>query len=85
MKHTREVTVMALAQFFQFVILTANFRAIASGMYAEAGLTAGLASVIGYLIVRKVATANNHWGLLGMVIGGGAADMVGIWLTKGWQ
>lgn len=76
---------MAAAQFLSYVVLTMNFRAIANGMYAEAGLTAGTASIIGYLIVRRVATADNHWGLLGMVIGGSVADMTGIWLTRGWQ
>lgn len=75
---------MAAAQFTQYVVLTANFRAIALGMYVAAGLSAASASMLGYVMTRKVARAEGHWGLVGMVIGGACADMLGIWLTRGW-
>lgn len=81
----KEIAVMAIAQFAQFVVLTVNFRAIAHARYAEAGLSAAVASLLGYVITRKVAGANSHWGLVGLVIGGAAADMSGIWLTRAWQ
>lgn len=76
---------MAAAQFTQYVVLTFNFRAIALGLIPAAGITAGAAVLIGYVMTRKVAKAENHWGLVGMLIGGACADMTGIWLTRGWQ
>lgn len=85
MTAARTVAVMALAQFLQFVVLTGNFRAIAAGMYAEAGATAALASVLGYVITKRIAESKDLWGLLGLTLGGAAADMVGIYLTRSWQ
>lgn len=81
----RDMLVMGAAQFTQYVVLTINFRSIAHAQYAAAGLSAGTAAILGYYMTRKVARAETHWGLLGMVIGGGVADMIGIWLTRQWQ
>jgi uncharacterized membrane protein YoaK (UPF0700 family) len=82
------VAVMAAAQFVQYVVLTINFRSIAHGMYAAAGLSAASASVIGALLSRKVARENDErktrLAILGMMVGGACADMLGIWLTRGW-
>lgn len=81
----RDVAVMAAAQFCQYVVLTVNFRSIAHGMYVAAGLSAATAAVLGYVMTRKVAKAETHWGLVGMVVGGACADMVGIYLTRAWR
>lgn len=84
MKPWQDVALMAGAQFISYVNLTINFRAIAHAQYAAAGLSAGTAAFLAYLMVRRVSHAESHWGLLGMVVGGAIADMVGIWLTRSW-
>lgn len=76
---------MAVATFIQYVVLTANYRAIAAGMYGAAGLTAALAALIGFLIVRAIAKSEGWWGLVGCMGGGALADMVGIALTRSWR
>ena len=80
----RDFILMMLVQFVSYLNLTFNFRAIAHEQYAWVCFTDGLAVVIGYFIIRRVAKAESNWGLMGMTIGGSAAGVAGIWLTRSW-
>lgn len=75
---------MALAQFVSYTNLVVNIRAIAHQHYVWAVITDGLASLIGYFIVRKVAKNDSPWAPWGMAVGGMLASVVGIYVTKHW-
>ena len=80
----RDFWLMMVVQFVSYLNLTFNFRAIAHEQYVWIMLTDGAAVVIGYFIIRKVSRAENNWSLAGMTIGGSAAGVLGVWLTRGW-
>ena len=80
----RDFWLMMGVQFVSYLNLTFNFRAIAHEQYGWIVITDGLAVVIGYFIIRKVAKADSNWGLAGMTIGGSIAGVVGVWLTRTW-
>lgn len=75
---------MAALQFFSYLVLTVNFRAISHEQYAAAGITAAVAAFNSYVIVRRIVKDEQGWGLAGLVTGGSIADMVGIYLTRHW-
>lgn len=75
---------MAALQFFSYVVLTINFRAIGHEQYAMAGGTAAIAAFNAYIITRRVVKNEEGWGLVGLIVGGSLADMAGIWLTRHW-
>lgn len=73
-------------QFVSYINLCINMRAIAHEQYLVAGTTASLAALLAYTIVRIVShEEKGHVALFGMIVGGFAADIVGIWLTRSWQ
>jgi hypothetical protein len=76
----------AAIQFVSYVNLTINFRAIAHEQYSIAALTATLAALNAYYIVRLIShEEKGHAALFGMVVGGVCGDLMGIWLTRAWQ
>lgn len=82
----RDFFLMAAVQFTQYVVLTVNYRAIASEQYAWAGGTAALASLLGYTIVKRIVKDEDtrYNVITGLITGGALADMFGIWLTRSW-
>lgn len=76
---------MAALNFFGYLILTVNFRAISHEQYVAAGLTAAVAAINGYVITKRIVADEHGWGLVGLVVGGSIADMVGIYLTRAWS
>lgn len=75
---------MALAQFISYTNLVVNIRAIAHQEYVFATITDGLASLIGYFIVKRVAKNDSPWAPWGMAVGGMLASVVGIYITRMW-
>lgn len=73
-----------VAQFISYTNLVVNIRAISHKHYAWAVITDGLASLIGYFIVKRVAENKSKWLPVGMCVGGMLASIVGIWLTEHW-
>lgn len=80
----REFLLMMAVQFLSYLNLTLNFRAIAHEQYLWVAGTDALAVGISYFIIRKVSKAEDGWGLVGMMIGGSMAGVLGIWLTRNW-
>jgi hypothetical protein len=80
----RDFAAFALMQFVSYLNLTINFRAIAHEQYTFAVITDGLACVLSYTIVRRIAGDKSRWGVAGLVVGGSCAALVGIWLTRAW-
>lgn len=76
--------VMGVVQFVSYLNLTINFRAIAHEQYTVVAFTDALAVAISYFIIRRVSSQDNKAALAGMVIGGSAAGVLGIWLTRVW-
>jgi hypothetical protein len=82
--HLRTFALMALVQFISYTNLTINIRAIASGNIPLAMVTDCLAAGIGYLIVRRIAKDDDSIStLLGLMLGGSLAALVGITFTQG--
>jgi hypothetical protein len=82
----RQFVVAAVIQAVQYFVLTINFRAIAHGQYAAAGLTAAFASLLAYAIVRRIAQDDSKWQVVsGMMLGGSLADVAGIYVTRMWS
>jgi hypothetical protein len=77
--------IAAAVQFTQYLVLTINFRAISYEQYAAAGITAALAAILSYTIVKRILKDETRSTVAGMVVGGSLADMVGIWLTRSWS
>jgi hypothetical protein len=71
-------------QFLSYANLTINIRAIAHQEYLWACLSDGAACLLSYFIVKRIAGDKSRWGVLGMLIGGMLAAVVGIWLTRSW-
>lgn len=71
-------------QFISYLNLTINFRAIAHEQYAFAVVTDGVACFLSYTVVKRIAGDKSRWGLVGLILGGSFAALVGIWLTRTW-
>jgi hypothetical protein len=78
----KDFFLMMVVQFIHYTILTLNIRAIAHENYLLIMVTEAGAVCTSYLVVRKIACNENHWTLLGMVIGGVAAGLLGTYLTR---
>lgn len=76
---------MALVQLVSYTNLVVNYRAIAKGRSHMACVTDVAASAISFFIIKSVADAEGYWALAGMMVGGGAASYLGIWMTRHWD
>lgn len=74
---------IAALQAVQFLIVTANLRACAQGLYGPAVLTDGLLLLNGVYIAKRIyREASTRAEIAGYVIGGMVGSVSGIWLTK---
>ena len=80
----RNFGISAGVQFTSYVVLTINFRAIAHEQYAFAAITAMLAALLSYTIVKRIQHDDNRSTLAGMMCGGTLGDLAGIYLTRFW-
>lgn len=75
---------MFVVQFFNYLNLTLNFRAIAHKKYRWAVGTDALASCFTFFVIAKVAHEGTYEALGGMVLGGALASACGIYMTEHW-
>ena len=80
----RNFFISAGVQYTSYITLTINFRAIAHGQYAAAAITAMLAALLSYTIVRRIQNSDNRTTLAGMMVGGTLGDLSGMYLTRFW-
>ena len=83
-EHLRDFALGAAIQFVSYCNLVVNIRSIAHARLGWAIATDVIASAVGYLIIRRVSQHESPWTMLGMMVGGGVASWVGIWLTSHW-
>ena len=75
---------LLLLVWFQFSLVTINYRAIAQGRYVAAGLTDFVIAVAGFTLFKLIAAADTPLDILGYAIGATKGGLTGIWLTKHW-
>lgn len=80
----REFAVGMVVQFVSYTNLTINYRAVAHAQVPYAVASDAAASMISYLIVRRIVKSDSPAMMVGMMVGGGLASWFGIWLTRAW-
>ena len=80
----RSFSVFALLQCCNFILLVVNIRAIAHVQYVWAIATDGLICLLGWTLLRKIASAEGWASRAGYVCGGMIGSFVGIWITRVW-
>lgn len=80
----RNVALLGALQFLSYLNLTINYRAIAHEQYLAACVSDGIACLLGYTVVKRIAEDKSRYGVVGMVVGGMCAAVVGIWVTRAW-
>lgn len=79
----RSAVVIGALQCAQFLIVTANLRACAQGLYVPALATDALLMLNGLVVARRVLReAATRAEITGYVIGGVVGSAAGIWVTK---
>lgn len=84
MRRWRDFFLMMGVQFTYYMILTVNFRAIAHQQYVAVAFTEAGAVLSAYIIVRKIAKNDNPLTVVGMIVGGVLAGLLGTYLTRTW-
>lgn len=69
-------------QFISYANLAWNFRAIAQAQYAHIILTDGLASFLGFKVIKKIGEADSRAALIGYVIGGMIGSPLSTFVSK---
>ena len=73
-------------QFLAYLNFTIDFRAVSSLNYVAAAATNMVAPVLAWIMVRKIASTQDHWiGMTAVALGGCTATVLGMWLTKSWS
>lgn len=80
----RDVLIGFVVQFIGYFNLTFNYRAVAHEKYLVIAVSDMLAVLIAYTIIRRVVKQESKWMLLGMMVGGALAGVVGTWITRSW-
>jgi len=73
-----------LMNFIVYLVLVFNYRAVAQGRYAESIISDMIIAFLGFTIVKKISTATTKIEHAAMVISGGAASFLGIYITRMW-
>lgn len=72
-------------QVVDFILLVANFRAIAHLHYVEAVATDGLMCLIGWTFFKTMQREIDNWhARAGFVVGGMVGSLAGMWVTRTW-
>ena len=72
-------------QFLSYMNLTLHMRAIAHEWFGVLTFTSLGAPLLAWLMVEHVSHDHSGWsGRAGVMAGGAAATLLGVWLTKGW-
>jgi hypothetical protein len=77
--------ILLLLIWFQFSIVTVNYRAIAMKRYLMTGATDFVIAICGFTIFKLIGDADSVWDVLGYAIGAVKGGLTGIWLTRKWE
>lgn len=73
------------SQLFSFFLITANFRAIAQGLYFWTAVTDVMIVIQGLIITKLLIedeNARDKWSIAAFSIGGACGSLLSIWVTK---
>jgi hypothetical protein len=76
---------LLLLVWFQFAVVTVNYRAIAQARYVAAGLTDLVIAVAGFTLFKLIAASSGLLDVAGYSLGAVLGGLSGIWLTKHWR
>lgn len=77
---------LLLLIWFQFTIVTVNYRAIAQSRYVAAGLTDFVIAIAGFTLFKLVqASDSSYVDMGGYAIGAVLGGLSGIYLTQHWK
>lgn len=71
-----------VVQFINYANLCWNFRAIAQAQYLSIAITDGIASYIGFKLVKKIGEAESRAALIGYMAGGMVGSLVSTYVSK---
>lgn len=80
----RAFCLFAALQFLNYFNLTVNYRAVAHQQYVWAAISDAVACVLGWTLIKQIASAESWPARVGYVVGGTTASAAGIWITKAW-
>jgi hypothetical protein len=75
---------LLLLVWFQFALVTINYRAIAQGRYLAAGVTDFVIAICGFTLFKLIAAAEGPLDILGYALGAVKGGLTGIWMTRKW-
>jgi hypothetical protein len=75
---------LALLIWFQFAIVTVNYRAIAQARYVAAALTDGVIAICGFTLFKMIAASDTPYDIAGYAVGAMLGGITGIYLTRQW-
>ena len=76
---------LLLLVWFQFAIVTVNYRAIGQGRYFAAALTDVIIGVCTFTLFKLIAEASGVLDISGYATGAALGGMSGIWMTRRWK
>lgn len=76
---------LLLLVWFQYCLLTINYRAIAQGKYFWAGLTDSVIALCGFTLFKLIADSHAPLDVFGYMVGGTLGGTTGIYLTRRWN
>jgi hypothetical protein len=77
----KRAAAMFALNFVLYLFLVWNYRAVAQARYGDAAASDMLIAMLGFTAVKRIAEATTLGERVGYILGGGAAAVVGIWLT----
>jgi hypothetical protein len=77
---------LLLMIWFQFAIVTVNYRAIAQARYVAAGITDAVIAICGFTLFKMIqASDSSALDVTGYAIGAVLGGVTGIYLTRRWE
>jgi hypothetical protein len=77
--------VLLLLVWFQYGIVTVNYRAIAQARYVAAALTDLVIAGCGFTLFKLIADSRTSLDIVGYCVGAMLGGVTGIYLTRRWK
>lgn len=84
MSKVKELALLFVLQFISYFNVTVDMRAVNHDQYAVAAATNMVAPIIAWVMVKKVSSSRDNWGMVAVAIGGVTSTWAGMWLTRWW-